>query len=42
MSLQRKIKRKRAYQNWKENMKGIPDKYKTPFCDYWKKVNIHS
>lgn len=39
MSLERKIKRKKAYKNWKENMKGVPDKYKTSFSDYWKQEN---
>lgn len=39
MSLERKIKRKKAYRNWKENMKGVPDKYKTLFNDYWKQEN---
>ena len=39
MSLERKIKRKQAYKQWKENMKGVPDKYKTIFSSYWKHVN---
>ena len=39
MSLERKIKRKKAYRNLKENMKGVPDKYKTSFSDYWKQEN---
>lgn len=38
MSLGRKIKRKNAYKQWKENMKGVPEKYKTSFSDYWKKL----
>ena len=39
MSLERKIKRKKVYKNWKENMKGVPEKYKTSFSDYWKQEN---
>lgn len=39
MSIKRKIKRKRAYEKYKETIKGVPDKYKTSFSDYWKKEN---
>lgn len=39
MSLRREIKRKKAYKQWKENMKGVPDKYKTSFSNYWKQIN---
>lgn len=39
MSLYRKIQRKKAYKNWKENMKGVPEKYKTSFSSYWKQEN---
>ena len=42
MSLERKIKRKQAYKKWKENMKGVPDKYKTSFSNYWKQLNAHN
>lgn len=39
MSLERKIKRKKAYKNWKETMKGVSKKYKTSFSSYWKQEN---
>lgn len=37
MSLQRKVSRQKAYKEYKEKMKGVPEKYKTSFSDYWKK-----